>query len=340
MTGRITYRMPDGAEIVSELGSTVTFSVTIPGDDAGHFGRQCPSCKRIFRMHVDDYKGLPDDPRLTCPYCRAEDDHSQFFTEQQIERAMGAATEYANQFIEASVDNMFTNLARRSNARGGAVRWSYSGSSPSRGAPKPLLVITEEAPIRERACDRCGTRYAVFGEHVACPVCGPHPPKTIATDAFDAQEAVLSVVDHVPSEVFAQLREAGALEKTAAGVLGSVVGTVETFLKQTFLARIAGGDTIIAGKGNVFQRLDDAGQLFKDNLTIDLSAALGPMDWDRLLVLYGIRHLLTHNNGIVDAKHLAKFPGKAFLLDQRVSVSTGDAREALRIAHRLVDAVP
>ena len=42
---------------------------------------------------------------------------------------MGAATEYANQFIEASVDNMFTNLARRSNARGGAVRWTYSGSS-------------------------------------------------------------------------------------------------------------------------------------------------------------------------------------------------------------------
>ena len=30
MTGRITYRMPDGAEIVSESGSTVTFSVTNP----------------------------------------------------------------------------------------------------------------------------------------------------------------------------------------------------------------------------------------------------------------------------------------------------------------------
>jgi hypothetical protein len=291
-------------------------------------------------MRVDDYKALPDDPRLTCPYCCHEDDHSQFFTKQHIERTMGAAQEYASQLIDGSLDNIFTNMTRRVNSRGGAVRMSYSGSSRSRSGPKPLPVVVEEAPISERTCDRCHNRYAVFGDHVACPVCGPHPPKTVATDALDAQDAVLSVVDHVPAEVLAHLREAGALEKTAAGVLGSVVGTVETFLKQTFLACVAGGDTLIAGKGNVFQRLDDAAQLYKDHLDIDIPAALGAADWNRLLVLYGIRHLLTHNNGIVDAKHMTKFPGKGFLLGQHVTVSTADAKDALRIGRQLVDAVP
>jgi hypothetical protein len=61
--------MPDRPEIVSENGSTVTMRVTLPSDDAGHFGRQCPSCKRIFRMHAEDYQAPPEDPRLTCPYC-------------------------------------------------------------------------------------------------------------------------------------------------------------------------------------------------------------------------------------------------------------------------------
>ncbi len=75
----------------------------------------------------------------------------------------------------------------------------------------------------------------------------------------------------------------------AAGVLGSVVGTVETFFKLTFVARVVGADNLIAGKGNVLQRLDDAAQLYRDYLAIDLRAALGPTDWDRLLVLYGIR---------------------------------------------------
>jgi hypothetical protein len=339
MTGRITYRMPDGAEIESESGSTVKISVAIPADDAGYFGRECPSCERIFRMQVDDYKALPDDPRLTCPYCCHEDDHSQFFTKQQVDRAMGAAQEYASQLIEGSLDNIFTNMTRRVNSRRGAVRMSYSGSSRSRRAPNPLPPIVEEAPIRERTCDRCHNRYAVFGDHIACPVCGPHPPKVVATDALDAQDAVLSVVDHVPAPVLDQLREAGALEKTAAGVLSSVVGTVETFLKQTFLSRVAGGDTIIAGKGNVFQRLDESGQLYKNHLAIDIPATLGAADWDRLLGLYGLRHLLTHNNGIVDAKHVARFPGKGFVLGQRVTVSTADAKDALRIARRLIDAV-
>lgn len=340
MTGRISYRMPDGAEIESESGSTVKISVAIPADDAGYFGRECPSCKRIFRMHVEEYKALPDGLRLTCPYCCHEEDHSQFFTKQQIDRTMGAAQEYASQLVAGSLDNIFTNMTRRVNSRGGAVRMTYSGSSRLRAAPKPLPVIVEEAPIRERTCDRCLNRYAVFGDHVACPVCGPHPPKTVATDALDAQEAALSVVNHVPSEVLAQLREAGALEKTAAGVIGSVVGTIETFLKQTFLARVAGGDAIIVGKGNVFQRLEDAAQLYKDYLAIDLPAALGAPDWGRLLVLYGIRHLLAHNNGIADAKHLARFPGKGFVVGERVTVSTDDARAALHIGRRLVDAVP
>lgn len=111
-------------------------------------------------------------------------------------------------------------------------------------------------------------------------------------------------------------------------------------MKETFLARVAGGATLITGKGNVFQRLDDAAHLYKDHLSIDIPAAVGTADWDRLLVLYGIRHLLTHNNGIVDAKHMTKFPGKGFVLGQRVTVSAADTKNALRIARRLVDAVP
>ena len=340
MTDRITYRMPDGAEIESESGSTVTISVAIPGDDAGYFGRQCPSCERIFRMHINDYEALPEEPRLTCPYCCHEDGHSQFFTKQQVDRAMGAAQEYASQLIEEKVDQMFSNFTRRANSRGGTICWSYSGSTRGRPTPKPLPGIVEEAPIRERSCARCHNRYAVFGEHLACPVCGPHSLATIATDAFDAQDAVRSLVEHLPAEVLDQLREAGAIEKTAAGVLGSVVGTVETFLKETFLARVASGNRVIAGKGNIFQRLDDAVQLYKNDFAIDIPSALGPGDWDRLLVLYGIRHLLTHNNGTVDAKHMTKFPGKGFVLGQHITVSTADAKDALRIARRLADAVP
>jgi hypothetical protein len=184
--------MPDGAEIVSENGSTVTMRVTLPSDDAGHFGRQCPSCKRIFRMHVEDYEALPDDLRLTCPYCCAEEDHGEFMTGQQQERAMAAVGEHAQQLVAGMLDEAFSGMARRVNSRHGAVRMRYSGPSSRSVWPRPLPPIIEEAPIRERRCAKCGNRYAVFGEHVACPVCGPLPPRIVAEDAVEAQQTALA----------------------------------------------------------------------------------------------------------------------------------------------------
>jgi hypothetical protein len=233
MSGTIRYRMPDGAEIVSEDGSTVTMHVTLPADDAGHFGRQCPSSARIFRMHVEDYHALPDELRLTCPYCCAEEGHGEFMTEQQKDRAMAAAGEYAQQLVAGKLDEMFSDLARKVNSRRGAIRIEYSGGSTRSVRPRPLPAIVEEAPIRERRCTKCGNRYAVFGEHIACPVCDPLPPRVVADDAPDAQDAALAVFDEVPDGVLAQLRAAGSLERIAAGALGSFVSILETFLKRT-----------------------------------------------------------------------------------------------------------
>jgi hypothetical protein len=259
-------------------------------------------------------------------------------TEQQKERARAAAGEYARQLAVGKLSDILGNMARRVNARGGAIRMSYSpGSSPVR--PGPLPAITEEAPIRERTCAGCGNRYAIFGEHVACPVCGPLPPKVVAEDALEAQDAALAVFEHVPAEVLGQLREAGSLERTAAGTLGSVVSVLETFLKQTFLDRVTGGDALIAGKGNIFQRLNDTAPLYRDHCDIDLPALLGAASWDRLCLLYGTRHLLVHTNGIVDAKHVDRFSDQGFVTGQRVSVSLADARLALQLARNLVNAV-
>jgi hypothetical protein len=331
--------MPDGAQIVSEQGSVVTMQVTMPADDAGHIGRQCATCKRMFRMHARDFKALPDDQRLTCPYCCTENDHSAFITEQQQQRARGAAQEYGHQLVAGKLDDMFGNMVRSVNSSRGSIRMSYSSGS-SRRTPRSLPPIVEEAPIRERTCDRCSNRYAVFGEHIACPVCGLFPPKVVAQDALDAQEVALAIFAQLPPKVLAEIREAGALERTAAGDLGSVVSILETFLKQNFLDRVTGGDTITANKGNLFQRLDDAAQLYRDHLGIELPGALGTAAWDQLCVLYGIRHLLTHTNGVVDAKHVARFPGHGFVVGQRVNVLPADTREAVRLARKLIDAVP
>ncbi len=243
VTGPIRYRMPDGAEIVSEQGSTVTMQITMPADDAGHFGRQCPSCKRMFRMHVEDYKALPDDLRLTCPYCCLQEDHSEFMTEQQMERALAAAGEYAQQLVAGTLDEIFGNMARSVNARGGVIGMSYSGGSRT-VSPGPLPAIVEEAPIRERTCAACGNRYAVFGEHVACPVCGPLPPKVVAQDVSMRRKP------YWPSSTTSPPRCSGS-----CGRLGLWSGR----LRAPWVGRLRPGDfleTDVPGPGDRWPRSD------------------------------------------------------------------------------------
>ena len=233
----IRFRMPDGAEVVSQDGSTVSIEVAMPADDAGHIGRRCPSCERMFRMQADDFGALPDEQRLTCPYCSFVEDHSEFATDQQQQRAVSAAEEVGMQLAEQHLDRILRGMADSVNRRSGPIRMTVSGSSGSR-RPRPLPPIIEEAPIRERQCRRCGNRYAVFGEHVACPVCGPLPPQVVAEDALDAQDAALALFQQLSDEDASPLREAGALERTASSALGAVVSILETFLRESFIAGV------------------------------------------------------------------------------------------------------
>lgn len=337
MTGAFRYRLPDGAAIVSEEDGVVKMSVTMPVDDIGHLGRQCPDCERMFRINAEDYKALPDDQLLTCPYCCVVKSHSEYMTEQQRQRALAAVGEYAQQLVKASLSDSFRNLAQKSRTRGrGGVSITYTASADME--PDALPEIDEESPIRERTCIQCSTRYAIFGEHIACPVCGRLPPEVVSKDALESQEVTLAMLEDLPTDLLNQLRESGALDRTAAGTLGSVVSILEAFLKQIFLVRVVGGDAMIAGKGNVFQRLDDASELYRDHLRIDFPAALGTSDWDRLCVLYGVRHLLTHTNGVVDAKHVTRFPNS--VVGKRVSATSADAREAIKLAQKVISAVP
>jgi len=61
------FRFPDGVEFLGDGGDgNVNFSVSIPVDDDGFFGRECPECEQHFRIAHEDYEALPDDLRLWC----------------------------------------------------------------------------------------------------------------------------------------------------------------------------------------------------------------------------------------------------------------------------------
>lgn len=328
------FRFPDGVEFLGDDGDgNVTFSVSIPIDDDGFFGRECPECDQHFRIAHGDYDAFPDDVRLWCVYCGHNDDHGEFLTEQQQDRLLRAAGDCAEQLAGRMFDDAFGGMARRS--RGSMIEITYR-SRPF--YPAPLPEIDEEKLVRERVCSGCNLRYAVFGEHRFCPVCGLLPPLVTALDALDAETTRLQALADLPEETRAALRESGVLHRTWVDTIENVVGIVEVLADRAFRAAIADADALLKGKGKVFQRLDDLATLFSTHRGLEVRSRLAG-DWAELLRLWAVRHVFTHCDGIVDAKYLKAVPGSSVRVGQRLQISEADAREAVERARPLCEMI-
>lgn len=324
MRGNRRFRLADGAELVGRQGDSFEMRVSIPSDDNGFFGRQCPECSLVFRMEVQQYEALPDDLTLWCVYCGHHAEHSEFMTEQQRDRIMRAAGDYAVQMVSQELDEMFSSLARSS--RGGSISFSYR-SKPF--YPRPLPGIDEEQLVRVRACADCQNSYAVFGEHRYCPVCGQLPATAVASDALQADTARLDALEALPSEVKALLREQGVFTRNWVDTVENVVGIVEALASSLFRTVVPNADSLLNGKGAVCQRLDHMADLIVTAGFSDLRTTLDAQTWQRLVETWAARHVFTHNDGIVDEKYLNRVPSSSARVGQRLVLTDATCRQAL-----------
>ncbi|WP_435271884.1 hypothetical protein [Streptomyces parvulus] len=324
--------MADGAELVGSQGDSFEMRVSIPSDDNGFFGRQCPECSLVFRMDVHQYEALPDNLALWCVYCGHHAEHSEFMTEQQRDRIMRAAGDFAMQMVSQEFDKMFGGLARSS--RGGSISFSYR-SQPF--YPRPLPGIDEEQLVRVRTCAGCQNNYAVFGEHRYCPVCGQLPAASVAFDALQADTARLNALEALPTDAKALLREQGVFTRNWVDTVENVVGVVEALASSLFRAAVPNAASLLNGKGAIFQRLDHMADLIVTAGFLDLRTALGSQTWQRLLETWAARHVFTHNDGIVDEKYLMKVPGSSAQIGQRLVLTETMCRSALNDAKALCE---
>lgn len=335
-------RKPEGVGDIEHTDDGFTTSVSIPLDEDGYLGRECPECDSPFRIRGDDYKALPDETRLTCPYCGHCDDHSEFMTAAQLERVRAAALGIGTQYIHDMLSEVFGQ------AFGGPSGPARSGSfisietSYKPGSPPPigeLPDIVEEKVRRVVACSTCGTRYAVFSVSAFCPICGPRPAGEKVLEAIAAAREALAIEDRLGEEERETMRATGVFERIAVDAIESTVSLFEIFAREQFGERVADADDLTRRKGNVFQRLDDTAALFDEHAGVDLVELAGEDRWQRLRRTFARRHVLVHNGGAVDEKFLAAVPDGDLKLGQRLVIRRQEAAEALDDLEAVVRAI-
>jgi sarcosine oxidase delta subunit len=343
MSGWEDLRKPEGVGDIHETEDGFEVPISIPADEDGYFGRECPACEAPFKMRSDEYGALPDELELTCPYCGHREEHSAFMSSAQHERVMAAAEGLVQQWLHSEVNNMLgRTFDRRSSTprRSGSfisIDWSYTPGTPPPVRELPEAV--EEQTRRIVECSTCGNHHAVYSATSFCPVCGPRPATEKVREAIVAAREALTVEDRLGEDERETLRAAGVFERFAVDAIESSVSLFEMFAREQFADRVADAATLTAGKGNVFQRLDDTADLFSEHASVDMVGLAGADRWDRLKRAFVRRHVLMHNGGIVDQKFLDRVPDSDLRLGQRLVVRRSDAAQALDDLEAIVGAV-
>jgi sarcosine oxidase delta subunit len=336
-------RLPEGIGDVRDTETGFEAAISIPVDDDGFFGRQCPECERMFKMDVGEYEALPDDLELICPYCGERREHDEFMTRDQRTRVESAGQTMAEQYVHQAFDQMMRRtfgIGSRTPRRGSfiSIEWRYQPGRPP--IPGPLYEYLEDRVRRSVACSRCTTHVAVFGATAFCPVCGPREKAEEIHDAIAAQRLALALPDQLAEDIREEARAAGVFDQHTEGAIKEVVALFETSTRGVFVAAVTDHVRVLtAERRTVFQNLDEAGRLFRHHLSWDLRAAAGTDVLKRLAIVFEQRHVLVHRHGEVDARFVQRVAAAGVREGQRLTISRAQAERALDDLERIVDAV-
>src|SRR5262249_3723854 len=107
-----------------------------------------------------------------------------------------------------------------------------------------------------------------------------------------------------------------------------------------FGSRVPNHETIIKKEGRgVFQRIDVADALFGRHCGTTLSALVPTDVWSRLQTVFQQRHVLIHQQGIVDQQYVDRVLHARQQVGQRLVLSRREAEQALDALEAVVRAL-
>jgi len=340
-------RLPEGVHLEGRDQSGFRLGVAMQVGEDGLWPMRCPVHPEdhVFKIEVtqkparaQESASEAEDPPLYCPYCGHAADLWAFAPEQDA-RLKAAATAAAEQYVASTLDDMLRDVfgGRKSSSSrrsGISISMEFKPGAPPRRRQLPQQSDIEETR-RTMQCRACGEIVAVYGLAIYCPNCGQLTPAQQFGELIRVHRDGLAALDSLPQEIKRGLVESGVLGANFENTIKDGFGALETLLKSRFETEAP--NVPLQGKGNVFQRLDEAAALYREHVGVDLPALLGIDDWEHLKQIAAIRHVLVHNAGIVDAKLLDRLPDWSQQAGQRIQIKKSDADAFIRLLEKLAE---
>ncbi|MDB5355232.1 MAG: hypothetical protein JWN24_1685 [Phycisphaerales bacterium] len=314
---------------VEKLSKPRQMSISVPLDDKGFYDRLCPNpeCGGSFKVLFSDWGEKVSDAVAFCPFCRHEAASDQWHTPEQAEHIRSAAL--------AEMSRLFQGALKRGVARsrpmqmgGGMLKMSMSLSySPGR-IPAVVPALASDELRQEFTCEKCACRFASLGASFFCPACGHNS----ASSCFDntLQTVVKTVTALGPLRTtLEQTVDPDAAKDAVRQLLedqfARMVGAFER-LNEALFDQLPNAAQF-PRKGSVFQRLDDASNLWLSASGKAYGDFLPPTDLTRMKLLFQRRHVFSHRQGIVDQPYISRSGDTGYAVGQRLVVRDADVLE-------------
>lgn len=320
-------------DLIKTLGNLNgrSVSVNIEADEKGYLDKQCPAenCEFLFKVNDEDWKNIFTDEAVWCPMCRHEAPSKEWFTVEQVEHLKSEALTV----VKGEINNALRSGAQKFNQRQPRNSFISMSMEVKGGVKRTYTLPAKAAEVMqlEIQCESCSSRFAVIGSAYFCPACGVNSVVRTFDDSLrkirakkDSEDVVRSALTEALGRDEAELT-CRSLRETCLtdGVTAFqkyCEGLYESYGKSPF---------------NAFQRIEDGSNLWRVALGDGYEKWLSSSELNELKIQYQKRHLLAHQEGIVDERYVKSSGDVSYKVGQRLVVATGDVEALLMLLGKL-----
>lgn len=320
-------------DLIKTLGNLNgrSVSVNIEADEKGYLDKQCPAenCEFLFKVNDEDCKNIFTDEAVWCPMCRHEAPSKEWFTVEQVEHLKSEALTV----VKGEIYNALRSGAQKFNQRQPRNSFISMSMEVKGGVKRTYTLPAKAAEVMqlEIQCESCSSRFAVIGSAYFCPACGVNSVVRTFDDSLRKIRAKKDSEDVVRSALTEALGRDEA-ELTCRSLRETCLTDGVTAF-QKYCEGLYESD----GKSpfNAFQRIEDGSNLWRVALGDGYEKWLSSSELNELKIQYQKRHLLAHQEGIVDERYVKSSGDVSYKVGQRLVVATGDVEALLMLLGKL-----
>lgn len=297
------------------------FSITIPTDENGLTGRECPVKECLGYFKVKFGTGLKgENVPCVCPYCGHRGPHDTFWTQEQLEYAKSIAMRKAKDWIVQELKKHEFNIPAR------GVFGIGISMKVEPGSPHPIRYYREKKLETDVTCSSCTLQYAIYGVFGYCPDCGVHNSFQILQKNLELAAKELQLSDTVEGDLQSHL---------VGDALENAVSAFDGFGREACAAHQHLSSQPQKAASLSFQTLANADGNVRALFGFGLSDGVTADEWQLLVRCFQKRHLLAHKMGVIDEKYIAAAHDPTAKVGRKVAIESAEVASLLAAVGKL-----